>query len=109
MTRTLDHLVDVHRLARERVAAGLLVWDRKLDVSDVFHNDALTFEQRRDSIVRKIRNSGWLDGRDMFDDLVLAVEGLENADDVDEFDGWWDEVYDHADYDRAWISTHPRV
>ncbi len=105
MSRTADHLVEVHEVARARVAAGLPVWDRRLDVAGVFHTDALTFEQRRDAVARAVRASGWLDGRDMFDALVLAVEGLEQAEDADEFDGWWDEVYDHADYDRVWIVT----
>lgn len=105
MPRTVEHLVEVHRLAWARVAAGLPSWERRLDVAGVFHDGALTFEQRRDAVVARIRASGWLDGRDMFDGLVLAVEGLEGADDVDEFDGWWDEIYDYADYDRVWIVT----
>lgn len=105
MSRTADHLVEVHKLARSRVAAGLPVWDRKLDVSDVFHNDALTFGQIRDSVVQRLRLSGWLEGRDEFDALTAAVEGLAYAEDTDEFNGWWDEIYDHADYDRVWIRT----
>lgn len=28
-------------------------WDHKLHLEDVFHNDDLTFEQRRDEIVRR--------------------------------------------------------
>ena len=103
--RTIEHLVETHRIAAERTAAGLPVWDRRLDVSDVFHNDALTFTEKRDAIMHKLRATGWLDDRDMFDGLVLAVDGLADAVDENEFDGWWDEVYGYADYDRVWIKT----
>jgi len=105
MARDIEHIVETHHLARDRAAAGLPVWDRTLNLRDVFHNDALTFEEKRDAIVQRLRNSGWLDGRDMFDDLVLAVEGLETAEDGNEFDEWFGIVYDHADYDRVWIAT----
>jgi hypothetical protein len=109
MPRTTESIVDSHREATARRAAGRPVWDRRVNVADVFHNEAMTFEQRRDAIARRLRASDWLAGRDMFDGLVLAVEGLEQAEDADEFDGWWDEIYDHADADRVWIETTRRV
>ncbi len=105
MPRTVDHIVETHRLAAERRAAGQPVWDRRINVADIWRNEALTFEQRRDAIVARLRTSAWLAGRNASDPLVEAVDGLAAADDVDEFDGWWDEVYDHADYDRVWIAT----
>jgi hypothetical protein len=58
MPATPDHKVEMHQLARSRVAAGLPVWDQKLRLADVFHNDAMTFEQRRDAIVQRIRDIG---------------------------------------------------
>jgi len=37
--------------------------------------------------------------------LDEIADGLAFADDTEEFDGWFDELYDMADYDRAWIKT----
>jgi hypothetical protein len=105
MPRTAEHLADVHTYVRQRLAIGLPVWDRYLNLAAVFHNDDATFEQRRDAIVRAIRASGWLDGRDEFDELVEVVDHLAHADTPEEFNGWWDELYDIADYDRVSITT----
>jgi hypothetical protein len=105
MPNTVEHKVEMHRLARERVAAGKPVWGRKINLADVFHDETLTFEQRRDAIVARMRASSWLKGRDEFDGLVEAVDGLADAEDADEFDGWWDDICDIADADRVWIET----
>ena len=105
MPRTVDHIVETHKLAQQRRDAGLPIWDKRLDVSDLFHHD-LPFADFRDRVVQRIRNSGWLDGRDEFDELVeLVNEHLAYAQDVKEFDELWDAVYDHADTDRVWIKT----
>lgn len=106
MPRTIEHIVETHQIARERVAAGLPVWDRRINVSDVWRDENLTFEQRRDAIVARLNASPWIKNRDQsgFDQLGDIVYNLSTADDVEEFDGWWDELYDHADYDRVWIA-----
>ncbi len=103
MPRDIDHIVETHRAARERVAAGLPVWDRRVDVRDVFRNENLTFEQRRDAIVRRIRNSGWT--IEPGSTLDHVVEELGDTEDTDEFDAVWDVIYDYADTDRVWIET----
>jgi hypothetical protein len=105
MPDSVEHRVEMFRLARERLAAGLPVWDKTLDMRDVFHNDAITFEERRDAIVRRLRSSAWLKGRDEFDRLVEVVDNLADAEDTTEFNGWWSELYDLADYERVWIKT----
>jgi hypothetical protein len=107
MPDTADHRVDMFRLARQRTAAGLPVWDRKIQLADVFHDEGLTFEQRRDAIVARLRQSPWIADRDRdgFDRLGEIVENLADAPDTREFDDWWDELYDHADVDRVWIAT----
>lgn len=105
MPDTAEHRAEMHRIASERRAQGKPIWDRKIRLGDVFHNDALTFEQKRDTIVTRIRNSGWLKGRDEFDELVLAVEELAESDNVNWFDSVWSLIYDIADYDRVWIDT----
>lgn len=106
MPRTVDHIVETHQIAQERRAAGLPIWDKRIDVSAVFHDDDLSFTERRDAIVERIRKSGWLADRDEFDDLVeLVNDHLAYAEDVKEFDELWDALYDHADVDRVWIKT----
>jgi hypothetical protein len=80
-------------------------WLKKIPLGDVFHNEEMTFEQRRDETVRRLRSSGWLtmtaddfDLSDMFDELGETRDG-------NEFDEVWDRIYDQADYDRVWIGT----
>ena len=105
MPRTVDHIVETHQLAAARVAAGLPVWAERINLRDVFHNDNMTFVERRDAIVAAIRVTRWYRNVDEDDWLREIVENLACADDADEFDGWWDELYDQADIDRVWIGT----
>ena len=105
MPNTPDHKVEMHRLAQQRIAAGLPSWDRKISLADVFRNEDMSFGERRDAIVNRLRNSGWLDGRDEDDELRHAVDDLAQAHDADEFDDVWNVIYGEADYDRVWIGT----
>lgn len=102
MIRTVDHIVETHRIARARRAAGQPIWAHHLDVSDVFHNDTLTFEQRRDRIVARLRASVWHRDSETVQELTDELADSENG---DEFDGPWDGLYDEADYNRVWIRT----
>ncbi len=106
MPRTVDHIVETHHLATERRRAGKPVWAHTLDVSSVFHNEDLTFEQRRDGIVALIKATGWYKGEDEYSELHEITENIADAANTDEFDSWWDVLYDAADYDRVWINTH---
>lgn len=105
MPRTVDHIVETHQLAQQRRAAGRPVWDRRVSLADVFHNEDMTFEARRDAIVARIRASAWFKSYGSGDELHLFVEELADAADGDEFDGPWDCIYDIADIDRVWIAT----
>lgn len=108
MPRTIEHIVDMHRLAQDRRTKGQPIWDRKINLSGVFHNDTMTFTERRDAIVRILRASAWMKQRaeqDAFGGLAEILDNLAEAEDTEEFDGWWDELYDEADYDRVWIAT----
>lgn len=79
-------------------------WDHNLALGDVFHNEEMTFGQRRDAIVARIRKARWYDEDDMT--LWQAVDGLANAEDIEEFDGWWSEFYDWCDAGkRVWVET----
>ena len=105
MPQTVEHKVEMARIARKRIAAGKPVWDRKINLSGVFHNTDMSFEERRDAIVRILRASTWIKGLDEFDNAMEALDGLADAEDTEEFDGWFDELYDCADADRVWITT----
>ncbi len=102
MPRDVDHIVETHQLARQRVADGLPVWDRHLNLANVWKNPDLTFEERRDAIVGRIRRSGWPDRNNTVAELL---DELGDAATADEFDGPWDLIYDEADRDRVWIAT----
>jgi hypothetical protein len=108
MPRTVDHIVEMYQLAQNRKANGQPVWHRKINLSGVFHNNDLTFEQRRDAIVQILRATAWMKERaerDACGGLGDIVDNLACAEDTEEFDGWWDELYDEADRDRVWITT----
>lgn len=78
-------------------------WKNKLDLADVFHDDAWSFEERRDEIVKRIRVlSTYALGEAWIEEIV---ENLAEASDVREFDSWWHEFYDWADEARVWVAT----
>lgn len=80
-------------------------WKHTLNLKDLFHNEQLTFEQSRDAIVKRLRNSVWFKGKSEFDDLPQAVTELSETSDEQEFDEVWDAIYDEADADKVWIVT----
>lgn len=74
-------------------------------LKDVWSDDGLPFEEKRDKIVERIKASGWRDITpypDLFDDLV---HDLGETVDTGEFDYLFVEFYDLADSDRVWIET----
>jgi chromatin segregation and condensation protein Rec8/ScpA/Scc1 (kleisin family) len=81
-------------------------WKYKINLADVFHNDDMTFEDRRGAIVRRIRASSWFKEYDeYYDELPQFVEELADTRDTEEFDNVWDAIYNIADYDRVRIQT----
>lgn len=102
MVRSVDHLVETHRLAVERRAAGKPIWAHTLNLSDVYRIEEMTFEQIRDAIVDRIRKHKWFSENEYLEELV---DGLSGAEDGNEFDDWFSQIYDIADFDRVWIET----
>ncbi len=109
MPDTPEHRADMFLLAQERKEAGLPVWERKIQLGDVFRNDEMTFTQRRDAICKRIKVSGWMKLHEEDYDFETLLEELANVDDPDDFDYWWDQLYDYADEDRVWIDTINKV
>lgn len=78
-------------------------WKMTISLRDVFHNEEMTFRQRRDAIVARLFKSPWLEDAD--DDLQSAVEELADSTCPADFDIVWAAIYDMADHDRVWIET----
>ena len=100
--RDIESMLRNHAAATALRAAGQPIWRHKIDLRHVFREERLTFEQRRDAIVRRLRTSAWAVGNPEV--LELADELADTAD-GDQFDQVWDAVYDQADEDRVWIAT----
>jgi hypothetical protein len=78
-------------------------WKYTLNLATVFHNESMTFEERRDRIVARTRASAWYKSKDVGDELRVLVADLADALDQAQFDTVWDAIYDEADADRARI------
>lgn len=81
------------------------VWNHRLDLRDVFHDESRSFEEKRDEIVRRIRAASWFRTSDRSLFLDDIVDELADAQDGGEWDGPWDEFYDYADRERIWVAT----
>lgn len=84
-------------------------WDYTLHLKDIFHNEDMTFEQRRDAIVRRIRLGKFFPDPiqspyeyDDFDEIVCL---LQEASTEHIFNYEWDSFYDWCDDNRVWVET----
>ena len=88
-------------------------WQYKLDVSDLFHDEDLSFEQRRDGVVGRLRAAPFYEDDPIrwnadTEELYLVVDELADTDDEDYFDSVWNALYDWCDVDkRVWLNTWP--
>ena len=118
MADTAEHRVHCHQLATARRAQGRPSWEGRLNLTDVFHNDALTLTQKRDAIVARIKHLAaykraadivvnHMDSDDYWDaeSIVELVDEMAVVETVKDFDAVWDAFYDWADEARIWIAT----
>jgi hypothetical protein len=105
MPDTAEHRADMYMLAAERRKAGKPSWAGRVNLADVLRNDDLSFTEKRDAVVRRIRATTWFKAKDEYDDLPQYVEELSETSDIHEFDQVFDAIYDEADADRIWIAT----
>lgn len=82
----------------------MTAWKMTVDVSDLWIRDLDTedFEPFRDSIVERFKASKWYAKSDY---LRYIIMDLAESAGVDEFDDWWDEMYNLADDERVWVKT----
>lgn len=124
MPRTIESIVENHRVAAERRAAGKPVWDRKIDIKAILHEDqsntsnehVAQVANRIGALIRSRVPADWLDweSTEQDEDLINVVEGME-ALKPDSFDGekdftplddlnsMLDQLYDWADGKRVWL------
>lgn len=81
-------------------------WHATISVADIWKNfEDVGLEESVKQIVAKIKASPWRSITpypDTFDELIADL-GASTT--LDEFNGWWGEIYDLADSDRIWIET----
>ncbi len=81
-------------------------WSYTVDLSNIFHDPDRSFTQKRDEIVKRLRESLWYNSKMLHEtELQDVVTALSNSRDVEEFDEHWDYLYTLADTDRCWIAT----
>lgn len=124
MHRTIESIVENHRVASARRAAGKPIWDRNIDIKGILRVDpgntsnehAAAVANRIGDLIRSRVAAAWLDyNSPAFDeDLLDIVEGMEalkpDSYDGDEemtpiadLNGMLGQLYDWADTKRVWL------
>lgn len=119
MPRTLESMVDNHKVAQERRRAGRPVWDHRLKIADLITDLQNKLEEDPEADIQgvgkqigeRIRNSSWakedekaVKERGGFDSEVMeCAEEFEDVTDQDDFELILDRLYDLADADRTWV------
>jgi hypothetical protein len=81
-------------------------WRHHIWLGDVFHDDSLSFEERRDAIVARLREDTWIADHDSPPFKARqAIGKMSDAEESDAFDAAWDLMYDWADQNKCWIDT----
>lgn len=79
-------------------------WICTVKFKDFWRSD-LTFTERRDLAVKRIKESGWRDITPYPDHLDSLVDELAETLNIPEFDWALTDLYDQADEDLVWIET----
>lgn len=80
-------------------------WKEQIDLHEPLTNDGLSFTERRDTIVARIKASCWFANDD--GDLSILLEDIAATENEDDFNDVWDDIYDLADTDRVWLNSFP--
>lgn len=113
MSDTAGHRAEMHVLATERRKRGLPSWAETIDLSAFWRNEEMPWEEKRTRIVAAVKaskfytraTSGHKHSAFADECLMMCVDNIEESKDADEFDQYWDEFYDLADYARVWLKT----
>jgi ASC-1-like (ASCH) protein len=80
----------------------MVPWSYTFRIDDLFHNDEISFEERRKAIVARMRKQPWFEA---FETEEGIADDLETETDVDEWDYLWNQFYDWCDENRVWVAT----
>jgi hypothetical protein len=109
MARTIDHIVETHKLAAERRTAGRPLWDEQIHI---LRTEDMSFEEVRDNFAAALKRSRWFKRETAKDEergyLWQMWDEIKDAEDADHFDQVLDAIYDEADYARVWITFDAR-
>lgn len=112
MPNTVEHKVEMFRLAQERRNAGRPVWDSRLRIKHLLTDDGSdeSAHEVGQQIAATLRASSWMkaDQRQAEDrlgdsEVQLVAEEFEDIKDLDHFNAVLDTLYDLADADRVWV------
>lgn len=82
-------------------------WTHIIKIGDLIFNDDLTFEQKRDGIVSRLRESDAMStDNEQGVELGMLVDDLADTPDVDTFDWVMSDIYDLADAGK-WLWVGP--
>lgn len=120
MPRTIEHIMETHRLASERRKAGKPIWDRRVNIKPVLKEDpdnrsdehAAAVGKRIAKLLRMGLPKAWLDIEsddydDELDEIVGHLEDVGPSDygsGCDDLNSALDQLYDWANYKRVWLS-----
>lgn len=79
-------------------------WIVTVELSDIWAED-LPFTYKRNLIVQRILDSGWLEVSFWPDELGDLISDLGQTQSNSEFDSVFSLIYDYADNDAVWIAT----
>lgn len=110
--RTIETIIDCHKMATERRKAGKPIWDGTVKIKHLFENldsDSDTYEQDIAKAANKIAEifiNQFGEDHPLFGlDMSLTIEAMRDAKESEEEDfNWWlENIYDWCDYHRIWV------
>lgn len=104
MPRTIDSIVANHTEAARRRAAGLPVWDHRIDIKHLLDDDTSDANARRvgHELHTILTRSAWIKNN-TDPGLNDVLYNINDTDTTDDLDYWLDALYDYADRDRVWL------
>lgn len=81
-------------------------WDHIIKIGDVIYDDDLTFEQKRDAVVKRILKSSAVRDGTRGEELRALAGELGEAADADDYDWIIGDIYDLADAGK-WLWLGP--
>lgn len=128
MPRTVEHIVACHQAAASLRAAGKPIWDKRINIKSILHEDqsntspehiarvsvriaALLRARIPASVLDSAHDDYDINLTETIEDMEectvasLAVDAENGVKPVDMFNGWLEVIYDWADTHRVWLGN----